>query len=59
MNLLNNSKVIESIVQNGKYGVIALGICLGYLIIDKAIEKGYFVTVDLKNQKLELSKNNI
>lgn len=59
MNLLNNSKVIESIVQNGKYGVIALGICLNYLIIDKAIEKGYFVTVDLKNQKLELSKNNI
>ena len=59
MNLLNNSKVIDSIIQNGKYGVIALGLCLSYLIIDKAIEKDYFVTVDLKNQKLELSKNNI
>lgn len=59
MNLLNNSKVIDSIIQNGKYGVIALGLCLIYLIIDKAIEKEYFVTVDLKNQKLELNKSNI
>lgn len=56
MNFLDSSKALDTLVKNGKYGVVALGMILVYKIVDKAIEKDYFISLDFKKQKLELTK---
>lgn len=56
MNFLDSSKTLDTLAKNGKYGVVALGMILIYKIVDKAIEKDYFISLDFKKQKLELTK---
>lgn len=56
MKFLDGGKALDTVVKNGKYGVITIGIYLIYKLIDKAIEKDYSISLDLKSQKLELNK---